>query len=122
MSRSSIGKLASVAASICSMIANAEPISVDPTHGHGPEWLERIKVERAKASDPEHLYVHLIAHSHDDVGWLKTVDEYFTGSSPDLAVASVDEIISTVVEALQADSRKKFTFVEMKFFSMWWER
>ena len=24
---------------------------------------------------PEMLNVHLIAHSHDDVGWLKTVDE-----------------------------------------------
>lgn len=28
----------------------------------------------------EQLYVHLIAHTHDDVGWLKTVDQYFTGS------------------------------------------
>jgi len=28
----------------------------------------------------EQLYVHLIAHTHDDVGWLKTVDEYYSGS------------------------------------------
>ena len=26
------------------------------------------------------LNVHLICHSHDDVGWLKTVDEYYYGS------------------------------------------
>ena len=27
------------------------------------------------------LNVHLVPHSHDDVGWLKTVDQYFVGSN-----------------------------------------
>ena len=30
-----------------------------------------------KSKDP--YVVHVIAHSHDDVGWLKTVDEYYNG-------------------------------------------
>jgi len=90
-------KLFFAATSLLGSLGCAEPISVDPTHGHGPEWLEQIKLERARAGEADHIYVHMIAHSHDDVGWLKTVDQYFTGSRQDIAVASVREIISTVI-------------------------
>lgn len=30
-------------------------------------------------TDPDKINVHLIHHSHDDVGWLKTVDQYYYG-------------------------------------------
>ena len=29
----------------------------------------------------EPLQVHIVCHTHDDVGWLKTVDEYYTGQN-----------------------------------------
>jgi hypothetical protein len=28
---------------------------------------------------PDKLNVHIVMHTHDDVGWLKTVDQYFYG-------------------------------------------
>jgi hypothetical protein len=27
------------------------------------------------------LTVHLVHHSHDDVGWLKTIDDYYYGNN-----------------------------------------
>lgn len=32
----------------------------------------------ALAADDK-IHVHVVPHTHDDVGWLKTVDEYFYG-------------------------------------------
>lgn len=66
------------------------------------------------------LFVHLIAHSHDDLGWKKTVDGYFSGGRPDIQNAYVEMTLDTTIAELLKDPKRKYTQVEMKFFQMWW--
>jgi hypothetical protein len=35
---------------------------------------------------PGKLNVHLVAHTHDDVGWLKTIDQYYVGTNNSIQV------------------------------------
>jgi len=67
------------------------------------------------------LTIHVVPHSHDDVGWLKTVDEYFDGQNREVQWADVHVELSTIIDALLDNPERKFSEVEMKFFSMWWK-
>ncbi|GKV17421.1 hypothetical protein SLEP1_g27935 [Rubroshorea leprosula] len=69
---------------------------------------------------PGKLNVHLVAHSHDDVGWLKTIDQYYVGSNNSIQVACVQDVLDSIVPALLADKNRKFIFVEQAFFQRWW--
>jgi len=51
--------------------------------------------------------VHLIPHTHDDVGWLKTVDQYFYGKKNEIQVAAVQHIIDSVVEELAKKPQRR---------------
>ena len=46
------------------------------------EEMKMKKFQKNKPDSPntKDLRVHMICHTHDDVGWLKTVDSYFYGS------------------------------------------
>ncbi|KAA8547520.1 hypothetical protein F0562_003949 [Nyssa sinensis] len=67
------------------------------------------------------LNVHLVPHSHDDVGWLKTIDQYYVGSNNSIQGACVENVLDSVVMALLHDPNRKFVFAEMAFFQRWWE-
>ncbi len=85
--------------------------------------------------------MHLVPHTHDDVGWLKNVDEYYYGSKKDITPVGVQYILDSVVPQLYADPEKRrdltlfcefrvacfdffclcrFIYVEMAFFFRWW--
>ncbi|KAF8400067.1 hypothetical protein HHK36_015942 [Tetracentron sinense] len=61
---------------------------------------------------PGKLNVHLVPHTHDDVGWLKTIDQYYVGSNNFDQGACVQDILDSVVSALLADKNRKFIYVE----------
>ncbi|XP_049645255.1 lysosomal alpha-mannosidase [Suncus etruscus] len=71
---------------------------------------------------PGMLNVHLLAHTHDDVGWLKTVDQYFYGIRNDIQHAGVQYILDSVVSELLANPARRFVYVEMAFFTRWWRQ
>jgi len=66
------------------------------------------------------LNIHVVSHTHDDVGWLKTPDEYYYGANSSIQNAGVQYILDTVVMALQANPERKFIYVEIAFFYRWW--
>uniref|UniRef100_A0A915HUZ6 Alpha-mannosidase n=1 Tax=Romanomermis culicivorax TaxID=13658 RepID=A0A915HUZ6_ROMCU len=67
------------------------------------------------------LNVHLICHSHDDAGWLKTVDQYFWGANRSITPDSVNYVLSTVLTELMENPKRKFSYAESSFFSKWWD-
>ena len=71
--------------------------------------------------DHNKLNVHLVPHTHDDVGWLKTVDQLYYGSQTHYQKSGVQYILDTVVEELIRDKRRRFIFVETAFFWQWWK-
>ncbi|KAI3670137.1 hypothetical protein L6452_41791 [Arctium lappa] len=68
------------------------------------------------------INVHLVPHSHDDVGWLKTVDQYYTGANNSIRGACVQNVLDSVISALLDDKNRKFIYVEIAFFQRWWNQ
>lgn len=70
---------------------------------------------------PDMLNVHIVAHTHDDVGWLKTVDQYYYGTKQFYQKANVQLILDSVIASLLKDPAKRFIYVESSFFFKWWQ-
>ncbi|BFZ17312.1 hypothetical protein BsWGS_20353 [Bradybaena similaris] len=84
------------ASATCSVVKTKQP-----TCGYGS----------CNAEKPGMINVHLVPHTHDDVGWIVTVDQYY--------YRQVQFILDGVIAELQADPSKRFIYVEIAFFSRW---
>ncbi len=76
---------------------------------------------RCTKPDPTKLNIHLVPHSHDDVGWLKTVDQYYYGTNSNIQKAGVQYIIDSAINSLLQNEKRRFIYVETAFFWKWWK-
>eukprot|EP01132_Coremiostelium_polycephalum_P000662 gene662-821_t len=56
--------------------------------------------------------IHLVCHSHDDSGWIRTFEEYY--------YESVFDILTSTVESLIENPKRKFVWSEIGFLERWW--
>ncbi len=88
---------------------------------------------------PDKLNVHIVPHTHDDVGWKETVDQYYYrcekvinptfltymigNKRPSfcfIIYLVVQYILDSVVEALVENPDRRYIYVEIAFFWRWW--
>ena len=64
--------------------------------------------ETCPVMDPtKDIHVHIVPHSHDDMGWLKNIDEYYYGMKSTIQRAGVQYILDSVIKELYWDPQKK---------------
>ncbi|RWS08571.1 lysosomal alpha-mannosidase-like protein [Dinothrombium tinctorium] len=85
------------------------------------KYAVKCDYEHCPAGKADHLNVHIVSHTHDDVGWLKTVDQYYYGAKTDLQRAGVQYILDSVIPELLANPQRRFIYVETAFFWQWWK-
>lgn len=102
-------------------------------------------VQNCDIGKPGFTNIHIVPHSHADMDWLLTTDQYYYRSRPSslpeilsshhpvvnftfylneffYTPAGVQYIIDTLVDALRRDPARRFMFNEMGHFYRWWRQ
>jgi alpha-mannosidase len=65
------------------------------------------------------INVHIVPHTHDDVGWLFTMDQYYYGQNN--MNKCVKCILDSMIISLENNPERTYTYVEMAFFEKWYK-
>ena len=96
------------------LLPTARPLTVHLVpHTHDGQHTAQQHTSSAPDTAPlTVLCCLLLALCPSDVGWLETVDQYFTDA--------VHSILDSVVAALLKNPIRRFSYVEQAFFQRWW--
>ncbi|CAN7938249.1 unnamed protein product, partial [Ixodes hexagonus] len=73
----------------------------------------KCEIKGCPALKPGHITVHILAHSHNDAGWIVPVGDTYD--------KSVRHIYDTTTRSLLANPQRRYVSAENVFFSRWWK-
>jgi len=64
----------------------------------------------------------MVAHSHMESRWKKTLEQYYSGTNQGADPANVEIIFTGSYFSLMEDPKRRITFADIKYFHMWYTR